>query len=38
VVIEDSVAAMAGIRAGDVLLEIDDRAASDLTPIQLLNS
>jgi hypothetical protein len=36
-VIEDSPAAMADIRAGDVLREIDDRAAGELTPVQLKN-
>jgi hypothetical protein len=34
-VIPDSVAAKAGIRVGDVLLELDGRAASDLTSSQL---
>jgi PDZ domain len=34
-VIPDSVGAKAGVRAGDVLTEIDGRPASDLTPVQL---
>ena len=34
-VIPDSAGADAGIRVGDVLLKIDDRAAGDLTPMQL---
>jgi S1-C subfamily serine protease len=34
-VISDSVAAVAGVRVGDVLAEIDDRAAASLTPAQL---
>jgi hypothetical protein len=34
-VIPDSVGAQAGVRAGDVLVEIDDHAAGDLTPVQL---
>ena len=34
-VIPDSAGAQAGVRVGDVLLKIDDRAAGDLTPVQL---
>ena len=34
-VIPDSAGAEAGVRVGDVLLEIDGRAADDLTPVQL---
>jgi hypothetical protein len=34
-VIPDSAGAEAGVRIGDVLVEIDDRAAGDLTPVQL---
>jgi S1-C subfamily serine protease len=34
-VISDSVGAEAGVRVGDALLEIDDRAAGDLTSSQL---
>jgi hypothetical protein len=34
-VIPDSAGAEAGVRVGDVLVEIDDRAAGDLTPVQL---
>jgi S1-C subfamily serine protease len=36
-VIEDSPAAAAGIRAGDVLVSVDDRLAGELTPVQLRN-
>jgi hypothetical protein len=34
-VISDSAGANAGIRVGDALLDIDDHAAGDLTPLQL---
>ena len=34
-VVEDSSAATAGVLAGDVLVQIDDRAAGDLTPSEL---
>jgi hypothetical protein len=34
-VIPDSAGAEAGVRIGDVLMEIDNRAAGDLTPVQL---
>jgi hypothetical protein len=34
-VLPDSAGAVAGVRIGDVLVEIDDRAAGDLTPVQL---
>jgi hypothetical protein len=34
-VISDSAGAEAGVRAGDTLLQIDDRAAGELTPLQL---
>jgi hypothetical protein len=36
-VIEDSPAAAAGIRVGDVLVSVDDRLAGELTPVQLRN-
>ncbi len=34
-VIPNSAGAEAGVRIGDVLVEIGDRAAGDLTPVQL---